>query len=102
MPVARLRLSGFRCVTEDVEALKAALPGFTVLQGMVPFNVVHLGNGRFHKSVSGILWVEDHEITRALAERIGKRPGGLRLSSDMRAVAWGKLLINAVLLLNRR
>ena len=31
---------------------------------------------------------------RALAERIGDRPGRLRLSADMPAIAWGKLLIN--------
>ena len=84
----------FQNGVSNADALKSALPGFTVLQGMVPVNVVHLGNGRFHKSVSGILWAEDHEVTRALAARIGKRPGALRLSSDMRAVAWGKLLIN--------
>jgi len=84
----------FQNGVSNVEALKAALPSFTVLAGMVPFNVAHLGNGRFHKGVSGILWAEDHEITRGLAARIGKKPGALRLSSDMRGVAWGKLLIN--------
>jgi 2-dehydropantoate 2-reductase len=78
----------------NAELLKKRLPNFTVLQGMVPFNVVHLGNGRFHKSVSGVLWAEDHDVTRALAARIEKRPGQLRLSSDMTGVAWGKLLIN--------
>ena len=84
----------FQNGVSNIETLKAALPGFTVLQGMVPFNVVALGNGRFHKSVSGTLWAEDHEVTRALAARIERRPGGLRLSSDMTGVAWGKLLIN--------
>jgi 2-dehydropantoate 2-reductase len=84
----------FQNGVSNVDALKAALPGFTVLQGMVPFNVVALGNGRFHKSVAGILWAEDHEVTRALAAAIGKRPGQLRLSDDMKGVAWGKLLIN--------
>ena len=34
------------------------------------------------------------EATRALAEWIGDRPGRLRLAQDMKAVAWGKLLIN--------
>ena len=74
--------------------LKAALPGFTVLAGMVPFNVAAMGNGRWHKGVAGGLWAEDHEVTRALAERIGDRTGRLSLSSDMTGVAWGKLLIN--------
>lgn len=78
----------------NVEVLKAALPGFTVLAGMVPFNVAGLGNGRWHKGVAGDLWAEDHAVTQALKERIGNRPGKLILSDDMTGVAWGKLLIN--------
>ena len=78
----------------NAERLRAALPGHTVLAGMVPFNVARLGNGRWHKGVAGMLWAEDHESTQALADRIGKGPGALRLSDDMTGVAWGKLLIN--------
>ncbi|WP_114954726.1 2-dehydropantoate 2-reductase [Sphingosinicella terrae] len=78
----------------NVDTLNEALPGFTVLRGMVPFNVARLPNGRWHKGVAGTLWVEDHEVTRALAARLGKGPGALRLSDDMAGVAWGKLLIN--------
>ncbi len=84
----------FQNGVSNIETLKKRLPNFNVLQGMVPFNVVALGNGRFHKSVSGTLWVEDHAITRALAEKIENRPGKLRLSDNMGGVAWGKLLIN--------
>ena len=78
----------------NVDRLKEALPGFTILGGMVPFNVAAMGNGRWHKGVSGQLWAEDHEITRALNARIGERPGKLRLSDDIAGVLWGKLLIN--------
>jgi 2-dehydropantoate 2-reductase len=84
----------FQNGVSNADVLKAALPGFTVLQGMVPFNVARMPNGRWHKGVAGTLWAEDHEVTRALAERIGKGPGALRLSDDMKGVAWGKLLIN--------
>lgn len=84
----------FQNGVSNVETLKAALPGFKVLHGMVPFNVAHMGNGRWHKGVAGALWVEDHALTRVLAERIGARPGGLTLSDNMTGVAWGKLLIN--------
>ena len=84
----------FQNGVSNVETLKAALPGFTVLAGMVPFNVASLGNGRWHKGVAGDLWAEDHAVTRALKERIGDRPGKLILSDDMTGVAWGKLLIN--------
>jgi 2-dehydropantoate 2-reductase len=84
----------FQNGVSNVDVLKAALPGFTILQGMVPFNVAKMPNGRWHKGVAGTLWAEDHEVTRALAERLGKGPGALRLSDDMKGVAWGKLLIN--------
>lgn len=67
---------------------------FEIVQGMVPFNVAYLGHGRWHKGVAGDLYVGDTPATRALAERIGDRPGRLRLASDMAAIAWGKLLIN--------
>lgn len=84
----------FQNGVSNVDALKSALPGFTVLRAMVPFNVAGMGNGRWHKGVAGALWAEDHEVTRALTSRIGERPGGLTLSADMTGVAWGKLLIN--------
>jgi 2-dehydropantoate 2-reductase len=84
----------FQNGVSNVDVLKAALPQSAVLRGMVPFNVAALGSGRWHKGVAGSLWAEDHVVTRALAERIGNRPGRLHLSDDMVGVAWGKLLIN--------
>jgi 2-dehydropantoate 2-reductase len=78
----------------NADVLKEALPGMTILRGMIPFNVIALGNGRWHKAVAVWPCVEDHPATRALAARIGKRPGRLRLSSDMAGILWGKLLIN--------
>jgi 2-dehydropantoate 2-reductase len=84
----------FQNGVSNADLLKAKLPGFDILQGMVPFNVAKMPNGRWHKGVAGSLWAEDHEVTRRLAVRIGKGLGALRLSDDMKGVAWGKLLIN--------
>jgi 2-dehydropantoate 2-reductase len=84
----------FQNGVSNVETLKNALPGLNVLAGMVPFNVAGLGNGRWHKGVAGDLWAGDHALTRAIAERVGNKPGKLILSDDMVGVAWGKLLIN--------
>jgi len=84
----------FQNGVSNVDLLKDKLPEANVLRGMVPFNVAALGNGRWHKGVAGTLWVEDDPVTRDLAERIGNRPGRLKLSDDMVAVLWGKLLIN--------
>jgi len=79
----------------NVEVLERELGDrFAVLRGMVPYNVAHLGEGRFHKGVAGHLYAEDAAATRALAERIGAGPAALELSNDMLGIAWGKLLIN--------
>jgi 2-dehydropantoate 2-reductase len=75
--------------------LEEALGGrFTVVQGMVPFNVVNLPGGRFHKGVAGHLYVEDIPAMRALAEAVATSREPLRLSNDMAGIAWGKLIIN--------
>lgn len=84
----------FQNGVSNADTLKAALPHATVLGGMVPFNVARMGNGRWHKGVAGELWAQDHEATRALAARIGDRPGRLALSGDMAGLLWGKLLTN--------
>ncbi|MGQ0559983.1 MAG: 2-dehydropantoate 2-reductase [Sphingosinicella sp.] len=84
----------FQNGVSNADLLREKLTKQTVLRGMVPFNVARLGNGRWHKGVAGSLWAEDHAVTRALAETLGRTPGRLRLSDDMQGVAWGKLLIN--------
>ena len=79
----------------NVEVLERALGDrFTVVRGMVPYNVAYLGDGRFHKGVAGDLHADDLPETRALADKIGPSPAALKLSHDMLGIAWGKLLIN--------
>lgn len=79
----------------NVEVLEQGLRGrFEIARGMVRFNVVHLGDGRFHKGVAGDLWAENRDVTQALSERFSSGPAALKLSNDMLALAWGKLLIN--------
>jgi 2-dehydropantoate 2-reductase len=65
-----------------------------IARGMVPYNVAYLGEGRFHKGVSGKLYTEDTPRTRQLSEAVGSGPAALALSNNMLGVAWGKLLIN--------
>jgi 2-dehydropantoate 2-reductase len=76
------------------DLLRKRLSRQQVVQAMVPYNVVHLGPGRWHRTTWGELMAEDQELTRELAGRIGDRPGRLLLSKDMPGVAWGKLLLN--------
>jgi 2-dehydropantoate 2-reductase len=85
----------FQNGVSNAETLRTLLKGrFEVVQGMVPFNVAYLGDGRFHKGVAGELVAEDTPVTRAIAAKVGSGPASLRLAKDMPAVAWGKLLIN--------
>jgi len=76
----------------NAAVLRAALPGRTVLAGMVPFNVLHLGQGRFHRGTSGELVVEAGE-PRVL-EMLSVPHLGVRSEADMTGVLWGKLVIN--------
>lgn len=78
----------------NAETLRRLLPKHRIVQGMVPYNVVHTGPGRWHRATWGDLMAEETEVTRALSDAIGDRPGRLRLSDDMESVAWGKLLFN--------
>jgi 2-dehydropantoate 2-reductase len=84
----------FQNGVSNAARLKPMLPKFEVVQGMVPYNVVRLGPGRWHRATWGELMAEPTETTRALAALIGDRPGRLILSNDMMGVAWGKLLLN--------
>jgi 2-dehydropantoate 2-reductase len=79
----------------NVAVLEERLGGrFTVVRGMVPYNVAYLGDGHFHKGVAGDLYADDTAETRKLSSGIGESPADLKLSHDMLGIAWGKLLIN--------
>jgi 2-dehydropantoate 2-reductase len=84
----------FQNGVSNVFRLKEKLPGLDVIQGMVPFNIAYMGTGRWHKGVAGELVAEDRPLTQAIAQRLGRRPGQLRLTTDVDGLAWGKLLIN--------
>ena len=79
----------------NVEVLRREMGDrFTIVRGMVPYNVAYLGDGRFHKGVAGDLFAEDRPDMRSFADAIGQSPASLNLSDNMMGIAWGKLLIN--------
>jgi 2-dehydropantoate 2-reductase len=78
----------------NAQTLRRLLPDHRIIQAMVPYNVVHLGPGRWHRATFGELTAEESAVGRDLAARIGERPGRLRIAPDMEAVAWSKLLFN--------
>lgn len=76
----------------NVAVLQERLGGRRVLAGMVPFNVVAMGEGRFHRSTSGDIHVgEDADNTAAKLSVPGLV---MRASRDIAGVQWGKLIIN--------
>ena len=76
----------------NVAVLRERLPGRRVLGGMVPFNVIALGEGRFHRATSGDIVIEQDGALPA-----GKlsMPGlKVRSTANIEGVQWGKLLLN--------
>jgi 2-dehydropantoate 2-reductase len=83
---------------DNVAVLREHLPGRRVLGGMVPFNVIALGNGRFHRATSGEIVVEGDDAGTAAALSV---PGlNMRASGNIIGVHWGKLVINLLNALN--
>lgn len=78
----------------NADRLKKFLPNRQIIQAMVPYNVVRLGPGQWHRATWGELTAERTPITEELARQLGDRPGRLELSDDIQNVLWGKLLLN--------
>jgi 2-dehydropantoate 2-reductase len=78
----------------NAEILRSACPDQLVLAGMVPFNVVSLGKGRWHRGTEGDLWVADHGRLIDWLDLFATAKLPLRRSSNMPGVQWGKLLVN--------
>jgi 2-dehydropantoate 2-reductase len=76
----------------NVAALRAQLPGRSVLAGMVPFNVVAMGEGRYHRSTSGDIIIE--RDSSGTAARLSVPGLAIRASDNIVGVQWGKLLVN--------
>jgi 2-dehydropantoate 2-reductase len=76
----------------NVAVLREKLPGRRVLAGMVPFNVIAMGNGRFHRATSGDIVIEQDDA--GTADRLSVPGLNMRPSSDIAGVQWGKLLVN--------
>jgi 2-dehydropantoate 2-reductase len=76
----------------NVPVLRERLQGRRVLAGMVSFNVVALGDGRYHRATSGDIAIEQDEPKTAALLSV---PGlTMRSTSNIVGVQWGKLLVN--------
>ena len=73
---------------------QAHAPALTVRAGMVPFNVVELGPGRYHRATSGTLAAQDHPALRVWQPLFEAAGVPLTLHADLAPLQWGKLLLN--------
>ncbi|CAN7277970.1 2-dehydropantoate 2-reductase [Bosea sp. LjRoot237] len=78
----------------NADTLRAALPGRTVLTGMVPFNVVRRGPGAFHQGSEGEPEVEEAKALAPFLADFARAGFALRRHRDMLPVQWAKLLFN--------
>jgi 2-dehydropantoate 2-reductase len=76
----------------NVSLLRERLPGRRVLAGMVPFNVIALGQGRFHRATSGDIVIEQDDA--GTAAQLSVQGLNMRPSGNIAGVQWGKLLVN--------
>ncbi|RVD23262.1 2-dehydropantoate 2-reductase [Mesorhizobium sp. M4B.F.Ca.ET.017.02.2.1] len=80
---------------DNAEKLRARLAGRHVLAGMVPFNVVHSPDEatfHVHRASEGKVMIEDG--VAGLAGLLDVEGLGVETHADMKAVLWGKLLMN--------
>jgi 2-dehydropantoate 2-reductase len=78
--------------TGNVAVLREALRDHDVLAGMVPFNVVSMGEGHFHRATSGDILLEKDDANTA--KRLSQPELAFRSVDDIAGVQWGKLLVN--------
>lgn len=76
----------------NLSLLREKLPGRRVLGGMVPYNVIALGDGRFHRATSGDIVIEQDDA--GTADKLSVPGLKLRATDDIAGVQWGKLLFN--------
>lgn len=79
---------------DNVARIGAAAPGLIALPGMVPYNVVMPGPSHVHRGTTGTLRLARHPVTEAILPLLAAAGLPTELSDDMRAVQWGKLLLN--------
>ena len=79
---------------DNVSTLRAALPNNTIVTGMVGFNVVEPTEGNFAIATEGDVYVDDIPEVDPFSDGLSNGPITLIRHANMRAVQWGKLMLN--------
>ncbi|MFO1338163.1 MAG: 2-dehydropantoate 2-reductase [Burkholderiaceae bacterium] len=78
----------------NAEAGREVAPTLHWLPGMVPYNIAELAPGHLHRGTGGKLAAQDDAQLRPWVPVFEAAGLPLRLHTDLRAVQWGKLLLN--------
>lgn len=97
--IAAYRKTGAKTISlqngvDNVQTLGSSLGSETVFAGMVAFNVLSQGEGRFHRATEGAILMADGEQTRRLAALLSSTGTDAETTDNMQNVLWGKLLLN--------
>ena len=84
----------FQNGVDNVARIKTAAPQMEAFAGMVPYNVVMKTASHVHRTSMGKIYMEQSEITTELVVKFNAAGLLATTSNDMRAVQWGKLLLN--------
>ena len=86
---------------DNVARIAKMAPQMTALAGMVPYNVVMKSSTHVHRATMGQIYIESSDSSESakelMVEMVAKfTAAGLKAvaSTEMRAVQWGKLLLN--------
>ena len=84
----------FQNGVSNAEIAQKHAPNLQVLAGMVPYNVVDLGQGVFHRGTAGSLMVQQDPMFGPWQLVFDQAMLQLKQVPDLKPVQWGKLLIN--------
>ncbi|MDX1958742.1 MAG: 2-dehydropantoate 2-reductase [Leptospiraceae bacterium] len=84
----------FQNGVSNKERIEKILTNRKILSGMVPFNVVNLGEGKFHSGTSGELCLEESNQSRVIATSFQNSGLSIKVTNNMKGILWGKLIFN--------
>ncbi|HEY1815361.1 MAG TPA: 2-dehydropantoate 2-reductase [Kofleriaceae bacterium] len=90
----RAFVASFQNGVRNPQTLRDALPGRTVLAGMVAYNVARVGPGHYHRGTTGELMIEASPAAEPFVAACRHAELAIEARADMIAVQWGKLVMN--------
>ncbi|MFT6988837.1 MAG: 2-dehydropantoate 2-reductase [Paraglaciecola sp.] len=79
-------------------ALKRAYPDNLILRVMVPFNVVEMSQGHYHRGTEGNMTIEytdnSHQLVTSLVTKLHCELLPVKTTNEMYALLWAKLQLN--------